>query len=173
MITFPHHLQNDGTYYYGIGNQAVQAYYSSGLVNEKLKWESTEQKLCVDISFINRFDISVDVYYNKIKGPVAECTPSTFGYSTQLQNIGKTINKVEVQLNAVILRKPQGFNWTSSFNISFNKIKSPAWVSGRHNSSLLPAGCVWSANWLYRKKSVHLLAQLWTGDSRFLHYRWF
>lgn len=119
-------FKNDGTYYYGIGNQAVQAYYSSGLVNEKLKWESTvNRNFGVDISFINRFDISVDVYYNKSKDLLLNVPiPSTFGYSTQLQNIGKTINKgVEVQLNAVILRKPQGFNWTSSFNISFNKNK--------------------------------------------------
>ncbi|MFN8289906.1 MAG: TonB-dependent receptor [Chitinophagaceae bacterium] len=119
-------FKNDGTYYYGINNQAVQAYYSSGLVNEKLKWESTvNRNFGVDLSLYNRIDISVDVYYNKSKDLLLNVPiPSTFGYSTQLQNIGKTINKgVEVQLNAALIRKPNNFNWTSSFNISFNKNK--------------------------------------------------
>jgi hypothetical protein len=33
-------FRNDGNFYYGINNQAITAYYSSGLVNESLKWES-------------------------------------------------------------------------------------------------------------------------------------
>ncbi len=46
---------------------------------------------------------------------------STYGYSQQLQNIGKSENSgVEVQLNSTILRK-KDFSWTANFNISFNK----------------------------------------------------
>lgn len=137
---FPTTFKNDGTYYYGIDNQAVQAYYSSGLVNEKLKWESTvNRNIGVDLSLYNRFDISVDVYYNKSKDLLLNVPiPSTFGYTSQLQNIGRTINKgVEVQLNAVIFRRPQGFNWTSSFNISFNKNKISA--LGVNQTQFFPA----------------------------------
>ena len=48
---------------------------------------------------------------------------STYGYTTQLQNIGKTNNRgIEVQLAASIIRKP-GFTWTANFNISSNKNK--------------------------------------------------
>ena len=46
---------------------------------------------------------------------------STYGYSTQLQNVGKTSNKgVEIQLNATVMRKKE-FSWTANFNIAFNK----------------------------------------------------
>jgi len=117
-------FSSSGSYYYGLNNQAIIAYYSAGLVNANLKWESTLNKnLGVDMSFLrNRLNISVDVYNNESKDlllnvPIA----STYGYSTQLQNIGKTTNKgVELQLNAQIASK-KDFNWSASFNISTNK----------------------------------------------------
>ena len=117
-------FKNDGTYYYGINNQAVNAYYSSGLVNESLQWESTlNRNYGVDVSLFNdRLSLSVDVYNNSSKNlllnvPIA----STYGYSTQLQNVGKTSNKgVEIQLNATVMRKKE-FSWTANFNIAFNK----------------------------------------------------
>jgi TonB-linked SusC/RagA family outer membrane protein len=117
-------FKNDGTYYYGINNQAVNAYYSSGLVNESLQWESTlNRNYGVDISlFKDRLSVSVDIYNNSSKNlllnvPIA----STYGYSTQLQNVGKTSNKgVEIQLNATVIRKKE-FSWTANFNIAFNK----------------------------------------------------
>lgn len=120
-------FSNDGRYYYGLNNEAIIAYYSGGLVNQNLVWESTVNKnLGVDMTFFNRrFELSVDVYDNSSKDlllnvPVA----STFGYSTQIQNVGKASNKgLEIQLNSVILRKEKGLNWNANFNISFNKNK--------------------------------------------------
>jgi hypothetical protein len=48
----------------------------------------------------------------------------TFGYSTQIQNIGQTSNKgVEIQLNAALVKNNNGFNWNANFNISFNRNK--------------------------------------------------
>jgi TonB-linked SusC/RagA family outer membrane protein len=120
-------FRNDGSYYYGVNNEAILAYFSGGLVNEDLKWESTENRnIGVDIALFNRrLELNIDYYNNSSKDlllnvPVA----STFGYSTQIQNIGKTSNKgFEVQLNAIILRKSSGFNWNANFNIAFNKNK--------------------------------------------------
>jgi TonB-linked SusC/RagA family outer membrane protein len=117
-------FKNDGSYYYGINNQAVTAYYSSGLVNTGLQWESTiNRNYGMDISLFNsRVSLSVDLYNNSSKNlllnvPIA----STYGYATQLQNVGKTSNKgVEIQLNTTIVRK-QDFGWTANFNIAFNK----------------------------------------------------
>lgn len=116
---------NDGRYYYGMNNQAVIAYYPTALVNENLQWEATvNRNYGFDISFAKRVDLSVDIYNNTsskllLNVPIA----STFGYSTQLQNIGKTTNKgVEVQLNMQVVRK-KDFSWNSNFNISFNKNK--------------------------------------------------
>lgn len=115
----------DGTYYYGINGQTVIAYFPGSLVNPDLKWESTVNKnYGLDLGlFKNRINLSLDIYHNTSKDlllfvPIA----STYGYTTQYQNVGKTTNKgVELQLNAVLLRRPQGFNWNANFNISFNK----------------------------------------------------
>lgn len=116
---------NDGRYYYGIDNQAVIAYYPTSLVNENLQWEATvNRNYGFDISFARRIDLSVDIYNNTsskllLNVPIAP----TFGYSTQLQNIGKTSNKgVEVQLNMGLIRK-KDITWNANFNISFNKNK--------------------------------------------------
>jgi TonB-linked SusC/RagA family outer membrane protein len=116
---------SDGRYFYGMNNQAVIAYYPTGLVNENLQWEATvNRNYGFDISFAKRVDLSVDIYNNTsskllLNVPIA----STFGYSTQLQNIGKTTNKgVEVQLNMQVVKK-KDFTWNSNFNISFNKNK--------------------------------------------------
>ena len=133
-------FRNDGGYYYGINNQAVNAYYSSGLVNEALQWESNKSKnLGMDLSLLrDRITLSVDVYNNQAKNlllnvPIA----STYGYSTQLQNIGKTSNKVvEIQLGAVIAKK-KDFTWNANFNISFNKNRVEA--LGQNQTLFYPA----------------------------------
>jgi len=132
---------NDGRYFYGINNQAVIAYYPSTLPNPDLKWESTvNRNFGVDISFIrNRINLSVD-YYNNISKDLLLFVPiaSTYGYTTQYQNIGKTSNKgVEVQLGAEILKSTDGFNWNANFNISFNKNKILA--LGRNQTAFFPA----------------------------------
>lgn len=122
-------FRNDGNYYYGINNQAVTAYYSSGLVNEGLQWESNvSRNFGVDIGLLkDRISLSIDYYNNSashllLNVPIA----STYGYSTQLQNIGKTSNKgLELQLNASIIKKSD-FSWNANFNMSFNKNKVEA-----------------------------------------------
>ena len=122
-------FKNDGAYYYGINNQAVTSYYSAGLVNEALQWESNiSQNYGMDISFFkDRVSLSVDAYFNNAKNlllnvPIA----STYGYTSQLQNIGKTSNKgVEFQLNASIIRN-KTFTWNANFNIAFNNNKVEA-----------------------------------------------
>jgi TonB-linked SusC/RagA family outer membrane protein len=117
-------FKNDGNYYYGLDGNPVLAYYSAGLVNERLQWESTvNRNFGMDVTlFNNRVDLSVDYYDNSsdqllLNVPIA----STYGYSTQLQNVGKSSNSgVEIQLNTVLARK-KDFSWNANFNISFNK----------------------------------------------------
>lgn len=140
-------FKNDGTYFYGINNSPVIAYYSGALVNEDLKWESTvNRNFGVDISMLNsRLDLSVDYYDNTsddllLKVPVA----STYGYSTQLQNIGKTSNKgIEVQLTGAIVRK-KDFSWTASLNVSTNRNKILA--VGKNQDFFYPDGPAWGVS---------------------------
>jgi TonB-linked SusC/RagA family outer membrane protein len=119
-------FSNDGRYYYGLNNQAINGYYPTSLVNPNLKWESTiNRNLGVDISLLkNRIDLSVDVYNNSSKDLLLNVpTASTYGYTSQLQNIGKTTNKgIEFQLNSTIIKK-SNVSWTANFNISTNKNK--------------------------------------------------
>lgn len=118
---------NNGNIYYGLNNNSINGYYPTSLVNSGLKWEATvNRNFGLDITMLNRrIDLSVDYYYNSssdllLNVPVA----STYGYSSQLQNVGKTSNKgVDLQLNAVILRKQNNFTWSANFNMSFNKNK--------------------------------------------------
>ncbi|MEQ1796588.1 MAG: TonB-dependent receptor [Lacibacter sp.] len=120
-------FQNDGNLFYGINNNPVLAYYSASLANPNLKWESTVNKnIGLDFTFIkNRFDFSVDLYENQSKDLLLDVLiATTFGYRSQYQNIGKTSNRgIELQLNAVIARKTNGFNWSANFNIAFNENK--------------------------------------------------
>lgn len=123
-------FRNDGTYYYGVNGQPVNAYYSNSLVNAKLKWESTvNRNIGLDIAILkNRINLSLDYYQNTssdllLNVPIA----STYGYSKQLQNIGKTSNNgVELQLSAVILRKKNNLSWTATLNVSSNTNKIEA-----------------------------------------------
>jgi hypothetical protein len=120
-------FSNDGRFYYGLNNQSVNGFYPTSLVNPNLRWESTVNKnLGVDVSLLkNRIDFSVDVYENRSKDLLLNVpTASTYGYTSQLQNIGQTSNKgIELQLNASILRKANNLNWTANFNISHNQNK--------------------------------------------------
>lgn len=122
-------FRNDGGLFYGVNNDPITAYYSAGLVNESLRWESTvSRNLGIDVGlFNNKVNLTVDIYNNSSKElllnvPIAP----TYGYTTQLQNVGKTSNKgVEIQLGATLVRN-KNFSWTASYNMSFNRNKVEA-----------------------------------------------
>ena len=114
---------NNGSYYYGLGGQTTYGYSSAGLVNANLLWESTiSRNIGLDISFLKRFNLTVDVYNNSssnllLNVPIA----STYGYTNQLQNIGQTSNKgAEFNLSALVV-STKNFTWNASLNMSFNK----------------------------------------------------
>jgi TonB-linked SusC/RagA family outer membrane protein len=118
-------FNNNGTYYYGVNNLLITAYYPKSLVNENLKWESTvSRNIGLDVSFLRRFDLSVDVYSNTSKDLLLDVPIApTYGYVSQLQNIGKTSNKgFEIQLNAMLMtNRSKNFTWNDNFNISHNE----------------------------------------------------
>ncbi|MEP6711661.1 MAG: TonB-dependent receptor [Ferruginibacter sp.] len=105
--------------YGGLGGQVpVQ------LPNPDLKWESTASSdLGLEASIINRrITVEVDVYQRKTKDLLLSVNvPSTTGFLSKIQNIGKLENKgVEVTINTenVITKN---FRWSTSLNFAANK----------------------------------------------------
>ena len=135
---------NFGTSSYFLGGQFIPAYTQNSLANANLQWESlVNRNYGMDLSLLRgRLNISLDFYYNTSENLLlnAQIAP-TFGFTSQLQNIGATSNKgVELQLNGVIMRKPRGLNWTANFNISHNKNRVEALTQGQTE---FPAGPAW------------------------------
>ena len=127
---------NPSTYYYLINGQTVYGYSSASLVSPNLKWETTTSRnIGVDMTFLkNRLTLSVDYYNNTTKDLLIN-TPiaSTYGYASQLQNVGSTANSgVEVQLSANIIQN-KSFSWNANFNIAFNQNKIKSLASGQNS----------------------------------------
>lgn len=94
--------------------------------NKDLKWETTEQtNIGMDLSLLNdRIGITVD-WYNKVTRDLLllSSLPSSSGYISAMKNIGKIRNRgIELTLNTVNI-KTKNFEWSSNFNISFNRNK--------------------------------------------------
>ena len=117
----------NNTRFYALNGQVVNAYVPSSLPNESLKWEATvNRNWGLDLSlFKSRLNMSVDYYINSSKDLLLQVNiDPTYGFTTQLQNIGKTENRGwEFQFNGDIMRNPKGLNWNASLNLSFNKNK--------------------------------------------------
>ncbi|WP_316816099.1 TonB-dependent receptor [Pedobacter nyackensis] len=116
---------NSGTSY-PWNNEYVTSIYPSSLGNSKVKWETTDQyDAGLDVAFLkNRISFTADVYKKNTKDLLLRATlPTSSGYTTAFKNIGAVSNKgIEFSLNTVNISK-KDFQWTSSFNISFNRNK--------------------------------------------------
>ena len=95
----------------------------SRLANPLLHWETANMAAVgIDLTFINRIDMSFDVYNTDNTGlllnvPVA---PST-GFYEVTQNVGSVRNQgIEYRIDANIVNAGK-WNWDLGFNIGFNK----------------------------------------------------
>ena len=112
---------------YGLNESTTSIGFSPAyLYNPLLKWETTISKnIGLDFGILsNRIQISLDAYDNTTKDLLINVpVPTSSGYATQLQNVGKTSNKgAEVQINATIIQKKK-FSWSANFNVSYNNNK--------------------------------------------------
>lgn len=100
--------------------------YPNVLPNPDLKWEQTNSKnIGLDLGFLKqRIQFTADYYINKTKDLLLRSDiPTTTGFKTMFINAGSTQNKgLEFSLNTVNIRK-KDFEWSSSFNIGFNRNK--------------------------------------------------
>ncbi|MES2881119.1 MAG: TonB-dependent receptor [Bacteroidota bacterium] len=119
---------------YALNHSILPGFFPNSLSNPLLKWETNiTSNFGIDLSlFNNRIQFTTDIYRNTANDLLlAVQVPPTLGYTTQLQNIGSTINKgIEFQINAIPVQN-QNFTWNSNFNISFNRneVKSLGGVS--------------------------------------------
>ncbi len=115
--------QTLATYGLDILYQEQVGAYPERLANSQLTWESAHMAgIGLDISFLDRFHLNLDVYNidNKDLLLLVPKSPST-GFFDRMENAGSVRNQgVEVQLGADII-KTKDWLWNTTFNISFNK----------------------------------------------------
>ncbi|MCH5719314.1 SusC/RagA family TonB-linked outer membrane protein [Niabella hibiscisoli] len=111
---------------YPLNNAVVSTAYQNNLPNPFLKWEASEAtNIGLDLGFLKqRITLTTDIYDNRSKDLLFNVRiPASAGFTTQFQNIGTTSSRgVEFTLNTTNVRKTN-FNWSTSFNLSFNRTK--------------------------------------------------
>jgi len=96
------------------------------LINNNLKWESNAQaNIGIDMGFLRgRLNATIDLYRKKttdllLSVPIGQW----WGFSSQTINAGSIENKgVELSINSTNV-KGAAFNWSTSFNIAYNRQK--------------------------------------------------
>lgn len=106
------------------GGQAGQV--PGQLSNPELKWETTAG---TDVGiegaiFNNVLSFDIDYYQRNTKDLLlAVDVPSTTGYTSKYNNVGKMYNKgIEITLNSTNI-STRDLRWTTSLNVSYNKNK--------------------------------------------------
>ena len=127
-------LGTGGQNSYSSNSTFMTGSYPLSLSNPALKWETTkETDLGVDLGFFNQRVIIVADYYKKVTSDLllSSQLPGSAGYASAFQNIGSVQNTgIELSLTTVNIAK-KDFNWSTSFNISFNDNKVLSLTSGQ------------------------------------------
>ncbi len=116
------------TYAYDHGTDETPAfgYYPSLIASNNLSWETTATtNLGLDFGFFNnRISGSLDVYQQNTSDLLMQrALPTSSGFSTAWDNIGKTRNRgVELYVNTMnIVPQNNGFGWSSDITFTTNK----------------------------------------------------
>ena len=108
---------------YLFGGLQSTFYYVERLASENLTWETTDlYNAALDMSFLkNRLKITLEGYVAYTKDLLLYVQrPTHTGYSSFIENIGRTSNKgVELTINSRNITK-KNFTWTTDFTISHN-----------------------------------------------------
>ncbi len=119
---------------FGFGEAPAYGYYPSNLGNKQLTWETTTTiDAGVDFSLWGgRLSGSADFYDSDTEDLLMPKTvPSSNGYSSTWENVGKTNNRgVEITLNSVNLNPNSAFGWTTGVTFSHNREKIAALAGG-------------------------------------------
>jgi TonB-linked SusC/RagA family outer membrane protein len=94
--------------------------------NEGYSWESSAiLDIGLDVRIADRFNFVFDYYDRQTSDILLDVPlPRTTGFSSSRRNVGRLKNTgLEFALTGDVVRKSK-FNWISSFNISFNEVRS-------------------------------------------------
>ena len=126
-----------------VGNQdidwyAARGYYAANhnynsvagiapeqIPNPELTWETSKKfDVGFDLSFVNRYHLSVDFYNENTSDALYETPLSrSTGFKTLIKNIAAIRNQgVEVALNGTLVRN-KAINWTAYVNMTYNQNK--------------------------------------------------
>ncbi|WP_353719965.1 TonB-dependent receptor [Dyadobacter sp. 676] len=114
---------------YDVGNRYFgdAAIYNSALANPALQWERSKTlNFGFDLGlFNNRVSGIFDSYRRVTDNLLTDLAlPRTTGFTSILTNLGSLENKgLEFELNASVLSPQSAFQWTTSLNASYVKIK--------------------------------------------------
>jgi TonB-linked SusC/RagA family outer membrane protein len=125
LMLIPYEYNDKSTLAYGFNPRAG---------NPDLKWELTNTlNIGLDFGFFkNRLTGTVDYYDSRTHDLLlARVLPTTSGFSTIVQNVGKTRNNgVEIGLSSVNIEN-KDFSWTSTLNVTHNKEQIVDLVGGQ------------------------------------------
>lgn len=117
-------LANISPIAYVLGSALLTGNAPSGIANPDLRWEKNAQfDVGLDIAFFNNRLLFTSDYYIKTTSDLLfnVGVPTSSGFSNMLQNIGKVENKgLELGINSTNIDR-DGFQWTTAFNITFNR----------------------------------------------------
>ncbi|MBI9067074.1 MAG: TonB-dependent receptor [Salinivirgaceae bacterium] len=115
----------NSTMYYFNNSTPASGYTMERIGNDNLKWETTQQfDFGLDMGFFNgRISLTTDYYYKKTLDLLYwASTPYTSGFEKALLNVGTMQNK-GFEFTANTQNFVGEFDWSTNFNISFNKNK--------------------------------------------------
>lgn len=113
-----------GVYFDYATNSWKQSYSITQNPNSDLKWESTAQtNVGLDISFLNRFNVTIDAYVKKTSDLLYTYTvpQPPYLYDRMLANVGDLTNKgIELSIGANIIQT-KDFTWNANLVLAHNK----------------------------------------------------
>lgn len=122
-----------GTSNYVFGDRIANGRRLTALGNPNLTWEESRQlDIGLDIGvFDNRLNLTIDYYRRNTENMLIDVPiPFSSGFGAATVNGGEILNQgIEIAINSKNVAK-ENFNWTTNFNIAFNRNKVLALEGG-------------------------------------------
>lgn len=143
-------LYKGGISYSGLGAATVAI-----LGNPDLRWEVTKTfSAGMDLGLFKRINATID-FYDRLSQDLLQkvSMPALAGFATQWRNVASVRNQgVEVLINSTNIKK-KDFQWTTSFNISYNKNR----IVSANNDSVKQGYGNFNGYYLFKGEDINTL----------------